>query len=76
MRCSEVLQKPKAVQLMRDLNFEGAKLVKESGLEPINEKGFESFELDILVQPDQTIEPCTGVECGGPEIRPGTHGIL
>lgn len=56
VRCSEVMQKPKAVQLMRDLSFEGIKVIKNSGLEPINEKRFESFKLDILVQPDQTIE--------------------
>lgn len=55
VRCSEILLKPKAVQLMRDLNFEGTKNIKKMGLAPINEKGFESFELDILVQP-QTIE--------------------
>ncbi len=56
VRCSEVLQKTKAVQLMRDLNFEAAKLIADSGLEPINEKGFEAFKLDILLQPGQTIE--------------------
>ncbi|SMC74980.1 Glyoxylase, beta-lactamase superfamily II [Desulfocicer vacuolatum DSM 3385] len=56
VHCSEILQKTKAVQLMRNLNFEGARLIKESGLEPINDNGFESFNLDILLQPDQTIE--------------------
>jgi glyoxylase-like metal-dependent hydrolase (beta-lactamase superfamily II) len=61
VRCSEVLQKPKAVQLMRDLNVEGIKTIKDSGLEPINEKGFESFKLDLLVQPDQTIELAPGL---------------
>ncbi len=61
VRCSEVMQKPKAVQLMRDLSFEGIKVIKASGLEPINEKGFESFKLDILVQPDQTIELAPGL---------------
>lgn len=60
-RCSEVLQKPKAVQLMRDFNFEGIKVIKDTGLEPINEKMFESFKLDILVQPDQTIEVTPGL---------------
>ncbi len=54
-RCSEILQKPKAIRLMRDLNFEGTQTIKGSGLEPLNEKGFESFELDIIVQPNQTI---------------------
>ena len=56
VRCSEVLQKPKAIQLIRDLNVEGVKLIKDSGLEPVNEKGFESFKLDILLQPNQTID--------------------
>jgi len=60
-RCSEVLQKPKAVQLMQDFNFEGIKVIKDSGLEPINEKSFESFKLDILVQPDQTIKLAPGL---------------
>lgn len=31
VRCGEILQKPKAVQLMRDLNFEGAKDIKKMG---------------------------------------------
>jgi glyoxylase-like metal-dependent hydrolase (beta-lactamase superfamily II) len=61
VRCGEVLVKPRAVQLMRDLNFEGAKDIKKMGFEPINKKGFESFGLDILVQPDQTIEPAPGL---------------
>ena len=56
VRCSEVLQKPKAIQLIRDLNVEGVKLIKDSGVEPVNEKGFESFKLDILLQPNQTID--------------------
>jgi len=56
VRCSEILLKPKAVQLMRDLNFEGAKNMNKMGFTPINEKRFESFGLDMLVQPDQTIE--------------------
>ncbi len=60
VRCSEILLKPKAVQLMRDLNFEGAKDINKMGFAPINEKGFESFGLDILVQPDQTIELAPG----------------
>ncbi|MFH1156227.1 MAG: MBL fold metallo-hydrolase [Pseudomonadota bacterium] len=60
-RCSEILQKPRAVQLMRDLNFEGKKSIKDSGSGPINEKGFESFELDILIQPNQTIELAPGL---------------
>lgn len=60
-RCSEILQKPRAVQLMRDLNVEGTRTIKDSGLGPINENGFESFELDILVQPNQTIEVAPGL---------------
>ncbi len=61
VRCSEVLQKPKAVQLMRDLNVESIKVIEGSGLGPVNEKRFESFKLDILVQPDQTIELAPGL---------------
>ena len=61
VRCSEVLQKSKAVQLMRDLNFEAARVIKDSGLEPVNGKAFESFNLDILLQPDQTIELAPGL---------------
>ena len=61
VRCSEVLQKTKAVQLLRDFNVESIKVLEESGLEPINEKRFESFELDIVVQPDQTIEIAPGL---------------
>jgi 2-aminobenzoylacetyl-CoA thioesterase len=61
MRCSEILQKPKAVQLLRDLNVEGTRMVKDSGLEPVNEERFESFQLDIIVQPEQTIELAPGL---------------
>ena len=61
VRCSEVLQKTKAVQLLSDLNVKGLKVFKESGLAPINEKRFESIELDIMVQPDQTIEVAPGL---------------
>ncbi|MCK5695662.1 MAG: MBL fold metallo-hydrolase [Desulfobacula sp.] len=61
VRCSEILLKPKAVQLMRDLNFEGTNNIKKMSLAPINEKRFESFGLDILVQPDQTIELTLGL---------------
>lgn len=60
-RCSEILRKPRAVKLMRDLNVEGLKTFNGSGLGPINEKGFESFELDLLVQPNQTIEVGPGL---------------
>lgn len=61
VRCSEVLQKPKAIQLLRDLNVDGVKVIKASGVGPINENRFESFQLDILVQPDQTLEIAPGL---------------
>lgn len=60
-RCSEILQKAKAIELLRDLNAEGIRVLNNSGLGPINEKRFESFKLDIMVQPDQTIELSPGV---------------
>jgi len=61
VRCSEVLQKTRAVQLLRDLNVEGIRVLKDSDLEPINKKRFESFKLDIVVQPNQTIELAPGL---------------
>jgi glyoxylase-like metal-dependent hydrolase (beta-lactamase superfamily II) len=61
VRCSEILLKPKAVKLMQDLNLEAKKNIKKTGLNPVNEKEFESFELDILVQPEQTIELAQGL---------------
>jgi len=56
LRCREILAKQSAVQLMRDLNLEGTKNLKEMGVHPLNEKPFESFNMDILIQPDQKIE--------------------
>ncbi len=55
-RCGEVLLKPNAIQLMKDLNLEAAKGIKKMGIHPINEQPFESFDLDIIVKPDQEIE--------------------
>jgi glyoxylase-like metal-dependent hydrolase (beta-lactamase superfamily II) len=60
-RCNEILLKPTAVQLMRDLNFEGLKTFKKMGIANINEKEFDTFGLDILVQPDQVIELAPGL---------------
>jgi glyoxylase-like metal-dependent hydrolase (beta-lactamase superfamily II) len=60
-RCSEILQNPKAIQLLRDLNVEGLRMIKDSGLEPIKEERFESFKLDIIVQPEQMLKLAPGL---------------
>ena len=55
-KCHEILLKKSAVQLIKDLSFESTKIFKEMGISPLNEKPFEPFGLDILIQPDQKIE--------------------
>jgi len=57
VRCQEILAKQSAVQLMKDLDFEGTKNLKEMGVHPLNEKSFEPFDMDILIQPEKMIEP-------------------
>ena len=51
LRCGEILSKPNAIQLIKDLNLEGTKNLKKMGFSPLHEHPFESFDLDILVQP-------------------------
>jgi glyoxylase-like metal-dependent hydrolase (beta-lactamase superfamily II) len=51
LRCGEILSKPNAIQLIKDLNLEGTKNLKKMGVSPLHEHPFESFDLDILVQP-------------------------
>jgi len=55
VRCHEILLKQKAIQLIRDLNFEGTKNLKKLGVSPLNEQPFEAFDLDFLIKPDQKI---------------------
>ena len=56
LRCREILAKQSAVQLMRDLNFEGARNLKKMGIHLLNEQPFEPFDMDILIQPEKRIE--------------------
>ncbi|MCM2287006.1 MAG: MBL fold metallo-hydrolase [Desulfobacula sp.] len=50
LRCREILSKPNAIQLIKDLNLEGTKNLKKMGVSPLHEQPFESFDLDILIQ--------------------------
>lgn len=55
-KCREILLKQKAVQLIRDLNQESALNLRKMGVSPLNDRPFESFDLDILIKPEQKIE--------------------
>lgn len=58
LRCHEILSKQKAVQLIKALTVESTKSFKEMGIEHLNDKAFEPFDLDILIQSEQkTILP-------------------
>ncbi|MBU1195172.1 MAG: MBL fold metallo-hydrolase [Proteobacteria bacterium] len=60
-KCGEILAKPNAVKLMTDLNYEAARGIKEMCLGPVYESPFEPFELDVIVQPGQTMDISSGV---------------
>ena len=57
VRCSEILLKHKAIQLIKSLNLEGLKSLKKMGTQDLNELPFEPFGLDILVKPEIGTEP-------------------
>lgn len=56
VRCREILLKPRAIQLIRDLNLEATMTLKKAVGHAFNEKPFEPFDLDILIKPDQKID--------------------
>lgn len=60
VHCREILAKQSAVQLIRELNLEGTKNLKEMGIPSLNERPFEPFDMDILIQPDQEVELSSG----------------
>ncbi len=55
-RCHEILLKQSAVQLIKDLNLEGAKNLKKMGVYPLHEQPFKPFDMDLLIQPGQEME--------------------
>ena len=52
-RCREILTKPGAIQLIRDLNIEATKDLKKMGVSPLHDRSFEVFDLDIIIEPEQ-----------------------
>ncbi|MBW1783817.1 MAG: MBL fold metallo-hydrolase [Deltaproteobacteria bacterium] len=55
-RIGEILQRPKAIQLIRSLNQEAAALMASFNKTPIYEGTFETFDLDVTLDREQTIE--------------------
>jgi len=55
-KVEEVLRRPKAVQLIRQLNRESVRLAKEYGLEASEEDRFEPVELDLHLAGDEVIQ--------------------
>ncbi len=61
VRCAEILQKTSAVDLIRALNAEGAKGLKQIGFSVVDETPFEPFDLDLQLEPDQTVDVAPGL---------------
>jgi 2-aminobenzoylacetyl-CoA thioesterase len=55
-RTQEILARPGAVQLIRNLNRECAGLAKKYGLEPLTEDPFEPFDLDLRLAGGEVIQ--------------------
>jgi glyoxylase-like metal-dependent hydrolase (beta-lactamase superfamily II) len=51
----EILVRPSAIKLVRDLSKEGIRLMQILGLSPLCEDPFEPFRLDIILKPNETI---------------------
>lgn len=51
-RCIDILKKQGAVELIKSLNIEALKDLKQSGITPIHEDAFEVFNIDIRVEHD------------------------
>lgn len=65
VRCREILAKQSAVQLMKDLSLESTKNLINMGIHPLNERSFEPFDMDILVQPEKEMDISSGLSLTG-----------
>ncbi|MEW6669939.1 MAG: MBL fold metallo-hydrolase [Thermodesulfobacteriota bacterium] len=60
-RIQEILSRPGAVQLIRDLNRGAAGLVRRFGLEPLAQDPFEPFDVDLRLVGGEVIQAGPGV---------------
>lgn len=54
--CRKIIKKTGAIKLIRDLNIETKKNLKKMGINPLHEKPFEVFDIDIVIKPRQEIK--------------------
>ncbi|MFH1351366.1 MAG: MBL fold metallo-hydrolase [Pseudomonadota bacterium] len=60
-RSQEILNRPNAIRLIRDLNQEGLRIVRSWGVETLHEAPFEPFGLDLILSPGQALELGHGI---------------
>jgi glyoxylase-like metal-dependent hydrolase (beta-lactamase superfamily II) len=56
-RAKEILGRSGAVKLIRKLNEEARQMIREWGVDSVYEAPFEPFDFDMILSPDDTIEP-------------------
>ena len=54
-QCGKVLERPGAIQLIRDLNIEATADLKKMGVKSIHKKPFQVFDIDFIIKPEQKI---------------------
>lgn len=57
IRSRDILARPRAIRLIEKLNREAVYSLRKEGLATEGDIGFESFDLDLLVETEQAIEP-------------------
>jgi 2-aminobenzoylacetyl-CoA thioesterase len=60
-RAGEILARPGAVRVISSLNEESTRVMRSQGVVPLNERPFESVELDRVLSADELVE-------AGPEV--------
>jgi glyoxylase-like metal-dependent hydrolase (beta-lactamase superfamily II) len=60
----DLMAKPKAIELMRQLTASAAKAIMDWGIEGLTEPDFQPFEIDLVLHPDQHLEisPCLHIQ--------------
>lgn len=55
-KCRDILTRPGALQLINELNFIGIQNLHSSNIHPIHEDPIDHIDVEIIIEPDQTIE--------------------
>ena len=61
-KTKDLMAKPKAIELMRRLTAAAAQSIADWGIEGLIAPDFQPFEIDLVLQPDQTIEISSGID--------------